>query len=49
MIILSKEQFDILCNKLGLVDRKSRISYQEFLMRFELQDTPEGHKVSRVM
>ena len=45
MIIMSDEQFNILCSSLGLTDKKKKISYQDFLARFQIQDTPEGHKV----
>ncbi|KAL4233424.1 EF-hand calcium-binding domain-containing protein 6 [Mactra antiquata] len=43
MCFMSDEQFEEFCNKHG-INKKSRISYQEFLERFEVRDTVEGHK-----
>jgi len=45
MIILSDEAFVELCHRFGLGNQKTKISYQDFLQRFEVKDTPEGHKV----
>lgn len=43
MCFLSDEQFEEFCNKNGIT-KHSRISYAEFLDRFEVRDTVEGHK-----
>lgn len=43
MCFLTDEQFEEFCNKHG-INKTSRISYQEFLDRFEVRDTVEGHK-----
>ena len=43
MCVMSDEQFEAFCTKHG-IDKKSRISYPEFLDRFEVRDLPEGHK-----
>lgn len=43
MCFLSDEQFEEFCNKHGIT-KTSRISYPEFLDRFEVRDTVEGHK-----
>jgi hypothetical protein len=39
------EEFDKLCRDyLGLESKHSVISYSDFLKKFEVLDTPEGHK-----
>lgn len=43
MIPLNDTEFEKLCATLG-VDKKSRISYRDFLEAFEVRDTKEGHK-----
>lgn len=42
MCIMSDNEFEILCKKLG-IGKKTKISYEEFLQRFEVRDTAEGH------
>ena len=45
MFIMVDEEFEKLCrNHLGLDNANSVISYQEFLHKFEVLDTPDGHK-----
>ena len=39
----TEQEFEALCTKLGLTN-KSRISYKDFLKKFEILDTTEGHK-----
>ena len=43
MINMSDEEYLKLCDKLGIV-KGCRISYLQFLERFEQRDTAEGHK-----
>ncbi|KAK7503096.1 hypothetical protein BaRGS_00005722 [Batillaria attramentaria] len=43
MIFMSDEEYEKLCEKHGIT-RTTRISYQDFLDRFEVRDTAEGHK-----
>ena len=43
MCIMTNEQFDEFCKKHGIT-KQTRISYPEFLDRFEVRDTVEGHK-----
>ncbi|KAK3098848.1 hypothetical protein FSP39_023679 [Pinctada imbricata] len=43
MCIMSDKEFDDLCNRLG-VTKTSKISYVDFLKRFEVKDTADGHK-----
>lgn len=43
MINMNDEEYEKLCLKLGIV-KGCRISYLEFLDRFEQRDTAEGHK-----
>ena len=43
MCIMSDNEFEILCKKLG-IGKHTKISYDEFLQRFEVRDTAEGHK-----
>ena len=43
MCFMSDEQFEAFCTKHG-ISKKSRISYPEFLDRFEVRDSTEGHK-----
>ncbi|XP_053398276.1 EF-hand calcium-binding domain-containing protein 6-like [Mercenaria mercenaria] len=43
MCFLTDEQFDAFCNKHGIT-KSSKITYPEFLDRFEVRDTVEGHK-----
>ena len=43
MCIMSDEQFEEFCKKHGIT-KNSRVSYSEFLERFEVRDTVEGHK-----
>ncbi|VDI45640.1 Hypothetical predicted protein [Mytilus galloprovincialis] len=43
MCIMSESEFEILCKKLG-ISKNTKISYEEFLQRFEVRDTAEGHK-----
>lgn len=43
--IMVNEEFDKLCRDyLGLESKHSVISYSDFLKKFEVLDTPEGHK-----
>lgn len=43
MCIMSDSEFEVFCKRMGISER-SRISYEEFLNRFEVRDTAEGHK-----
>uniref|UniRef100_A0A2C9KUP1 EF-hand domain-containing protein n=1 Tax=Biomphalaria glabrata TaxID=6526 RepID=A0A2C9KUP1_BIOGL len=43
MIYTNDDIYEQLCDKLGIA-KGTRISYLEFLERFELRDLPEGHK-----
>ncbi|KAL3881564.1 hypothetical protein ACJMK2_027990 [Sinanodonta woodiana] len=43
MCVMSDEEFEKLCAKHG-ISKKTRITYPEFLERFEIRDTAEGHK-----
>ena len=43
MCIMTDEQFEELCNKHGIT-KHTRITYPDFLDRFEIRDKPEGHK-----
>ncbi|KAH9512262.1 hypothetical protein Btru_041326 [Bulinus truncatus] len=43
MILTTNDTYEKLCDKLG-ISKGARISYLEFLERFEIRDLPEGHK-----
>ena len=43
MIRMSEDEFNKLCDKLG-VHAKTRLSYRDFLEKFEVRDSPDGHK-----
>ncbi|OWF48504.1 EF-hand calcium-binding domain-containing protein 6 [Mizuhopecten yessoensis] len=43
MCIMSDNEYEVLCKRMG-IDTKSRITYEDFLRRFEIRDTAEGHK-----
>ena len=43
MCFMTDEQFAEFCQKHG-ISKHARISYPEFLHRFEVRDTVEGHK-----
>jgi hypothetical protein len=43
MCIMSDEEYERLCERHGIT-RSTRISYREFLDRFEVRDTADGHK-----
>ncbi|XP_076466442.1 EF-hand calcium-binding domain-containing protein 6-like [Babylonia areolata] len=43
MIFMSDTEYEKLCERHGIT-RSTRISYREFLDRFEVRDTAEGHK-----
>lgn len=43
MLVMSDEEYEKLCDRHGITS-STRISYQDFLDRFEVRDTAEGHK-----
>lgn len=43
MCFMNDEEFDKLCQRLGL-EYNTRLSYPQFLEKFEVKDTEEGHK-----
>ncbi|ESO84984.1 hypothetical protein LOTGIDRAFT_236027 [Lottia gigantea] len=43
MIVTSDEEYEILCQRLG-IDKFSKLTYQDFLDKFEIRDTEAGHK-----
>ena len=43
MCIISDNEFEELCKRMGITN-STKISYEEFLQRFEVRDTVEGHK-----
>ena len=43
MLVMCDEEFETLCQRMGIT-RKTRITYKDFLERFEICDTQEGHK-----
>ncbi|XP_070189620.1 EF-hand calcium-binding domain-containing protein 6-like [Littorina saxatilis] len=43
MIVMSDEEYEKMCERHGIT-KSTRISYREFLERFEVRDTAEGHK-----
>ncbi|XP_069133814.1 EF-hand calcium-binding domain-containing protein 6-like isoform X1 [Argopecten irradians] len=43
MCIMSDDEYEVLCKRMG-IDSKSRITYEDFLRRFEIRDTADGHK-----
>jgi hypothetical protein len=43
MCNLSDEEFERFCRILG-IEKKTRISYKDFLDAFEVRDTADGHK-----
>ena len=43
MIRMNNEEFEKLCSQLG-VTKKSKISYSDFLEKFETKEPIEGHK-----
>ena len=44
MIYMNNEEFQKLCDRLQ-IEKGARISYLQFLARFEQRDTAEGHKI----
>ena len=42
MIRMSNEEFNKLCERLG-VDSKTKLSYKDFLDKFEVRDSADGH------
>ena len=43
MCYLTDDEFEKLCQRLG-IDRSSRLSYLDFLKKFEIRDAPDSHK-----
>ncbi|XP_046566155.1 EF-hand calcium-binding domain-containing protein 6-like [Haliotis rubra] len=43
MLVMTDEEFEKLCSRMG-ISKDSRITYQEFLDRFEVRDTIDGHQ-----
>jgi Ca2+-binding EF-hand superfamily protein len=43
MCIMSDNEYEELCKRMGIT-KSTKISYDEFLHRFEVRDTAEGHK-----
>ncbi|XP_074648584.1 EF-hand calcium-binding domain-containing protein 6-like [Tubulanus polymorphus] len=42
MFVMTDREFSRLCERLG-IGKKAKISYQDFLDKFEVRDRPEGH------
>ena len=43
MCIMPDKEYEDLCQRLGIT-KSTKISYTDFLRRFEVLDGPEGHK-----
>lgn len=44
MCVSNEAEFAKVCESFGLTSAASRLSYKDFLDRFEIRDRPDGHK-----